>query len=162
MTAITSSLSAPISSEERRTQFIGAVGLVLLRYGLVFFLLLYGTFKFFALEANAIQPLVSSSPFLSWMYPVFGIRGTSTVIGVMEVGLALLIATRHWKPRLSGYASLAASGIFVVTLSFIFTTPGALSPMSPVNGFLLKDLLLLGSALFTSAEALSASRRRAI
>jgi reactive chlorine resistance protein C len=46
----------------------------------------------------------------------------------------------------------------VITLSFLFGTPGALSPFSPLSGFLLKDLLLLGAALFTAAEALREAR----
>lgn len=157
---MTISKSASFSSEDRSVQLIGAAGLGVLRYGLVFLLLMYGGFKFFAFEAEAIQPLVANSPFLAWLYPVFGLRGTSALIGVFEVAAGLLIAARPWFPRASGYASLAASGMFVVTLSFLFTTPTALNPLSPANGFLLKDILLLGAALSTSAEALRASRLR--
>jgi uncharacterized membrane protein YkgB len=157
---MTISKSASFSSEDRSVQLIGAAGLGVLRYGLVFLLLMYGDFKFFAFEAEAIQPLVANSPFLAWLYPVFGLRGTSALIGVFEVAAGLLIAARPWFPRASGYASLAASGMFVVTLSFLFTTPTALNPLSPANGFLLKDILLLGAALSTSAEALRASRLR--
>jgi uncharacterized membrane protein YkgB len=157
----TISSSASLSREQQTARFTGAAGLVLLRYGLVFFLLLYGSFKFFAFEATGIEPLVSNSPFLGWLYPLLGFRGTSALIGVIEVITALLIASRRWFPRVSGYASLAASGIFVTTLSFLVTTPGAISPMSPNNGFLLKDLLLLGAALFTSAEGLRAAGGRA-
>lgn len=159
MSTISSSVS--FSREQQTARFTGAAGLVLLRYGLVFFLLLYGTFKFFAFEATAIEPLVSNSPFLAWLYPLLGLRGTSALIGVVEVITALLIAARPWIPRISGYASLAGGLIFVTTLSFLFTTPGAISPMSPLNGFLLKDILLLGATLFTSAEALRAARDRA-
>jgi len=159
MSAISS--SALFSQEHETARFTGTAGLVLLRYGLVFFLLLYGSFKFFAFEAEAIQPLVSNSPFLAWLYPLFGLRGTSALIGVIEVVTALAIASRHWFPRISGYGSLAASLTFLTTLSFLVTTPGAISPASPLNGFLLKDLLLLGAALFTSAEALTAARGRA-
>lgn len=151
-----------LSREQQTARFTAAAGLMLLRYGLVFFLLLYGGFKFFAFEAQGIQPLVSNSPFLAWLYPLFGLRGTSAVIGVAELLTAVAIASRHWFPRLSGYGSLAASGIFLTTLSFIFTTPGAISPLSPMNGFLLKDLLLLGAALFTTAEALGAARARGV
>jgi reactive chlorine resistance protein C len=43
------------------------------------------------------------------------------------------------------------------TLSFLITTPGALSPTSPLGGFLLKDVILLGAALYTAAEALEAA-----
>src|SRR5688572_11461020 len=114
MSTISSSVS--FSREQQTARFTGAAGLVLLRYGLVFFLLLYGTFKFFAFEANAIEPLVSNSPFLAWLYPLLGLRGTSALIGVGEVITALLIAARPWIPRISGYASLAGSLIFVTTL----------------------------------------------
>ena len=140
--------------EGRRVQLLASTGLWVLRYGLVFFLLTFGSFKFFAFEAEGIRPLVADSPILAWLYPILGVRGTSIVIGVFEVTTGLLIALRRWFPDVSGYGSLAASGIFVITLSFLFTTPGALSPMSPINGFLLKDIMLFGAALFTCAEAL--------
>ena len=141
----------------KRVDTLGRAGLGVSRYGLVFLLILWGSFKFFAFEATAIQPLVSNSPFLSWLYPAFGVRGASAVFGVFEVGSGLLIATRHWWPRLSGYASLAASGMFVITLSFLVTTPDAFGPASPWSGFLLKDIMFLGGALFTAAEALGAA-----
>jgi uncharacterized membrane protein YkgB len=48
---------------------------------------------------------------------------------------------------------LAASGIFLITLSFLVTSPGVLEPTSPWGGFLMKDILLLGAALFTAGEA---------
>lgn len=141
---------------ERSKEIYYNVGIGILRYGLVGLLLLWGSFKFFAFEANAIQPLVEHSPLLGWLLPVFGLRGTSGIIGVFEVGSGLLIATRHWFPRLSAYGSLAATAMFAVTLSFLVTTPGALSPASPINGFLLKDIMFLGGALVTAAEAFSA------
>lgn len=141
----------------QRVDALGRAGLGVLRYGLVFLLVLWGSFKFFAFEAVAIQPLVANSPFLSWMYPAFGMRGTSALFGIFEVGAGLLIATRHWYPRLSGYASLAASGMFVITLSFLVTTPDAFGPGSPWSGFLLKDVMFLGAALYTASEALGAA-----
>ncbi len=141
---------------ERSKEIYYNVGIGILRYGLVGLLLLWGSFKFFAFEANAIQPLVEHSPLLGWLLPVFGLRATSDIIGVFEVGSGLLIATRHWFPRLSAYGSLAATAMFAVTLSFLVTTPGALSISSPINGFLLKDIMFLGGALVTGAEAFSA------
>ena len=147
--------SSPV---DRYIAQLGIAGLGVLRYGLVFLLLLFGSFKFFEFEARGIQPLVEHSPFLAWLYPIFGLRGTSGLIGSIEVLSAGLIAIRRWSARLSGFGSLMASGTFLVTLSFLFTTPGALSPAHPANGFLLKDVVLLGAALFTAAEALRAWR----
>ncbi|HEU5432433.1 MAG TPA: DUF417 family protein [Thermomicrobiales bacterium] len=148
---------ARIFDEARLTRSLGAVGVFILRYGLVFLLVLWGGFKFTAVEANGIQPLVAHSPYLGWLYGVFGLQGTAALFGVCEISAGLLIATRRWLPRVSGYASLAAAGIFLVTLSFLFTTPGALALTSPYNGFLLKDILLLGAAALTAAEALGAA-----
>jgi uncharacterized membrane protein YkgB len=54
-----------------------------------------------------------------------------------------------------------ASGMFLVTLSFLITTPNVFAPSSPWGGFLMKDLILLGAALSTAAEALRASSRTA-
>src|SRR5215213_8311501 len=140
-------------------QALGKVGVGVLRYGLVFLLLLWGAFKFTAFEAEGIKPLVEQSPFLGWLYAVFGVREVSALFGVFELTAGVLIATRRWLPRVSGFASLAAAGMFVVTLSFLLTTPGALALTNPVNGFLLKDILLLGASLLTASEALGAMQR---
>jgi uncharacterized membrane protein YkgB len=133
---------------------IHAVGLALLRYGLAFLLVVIGSYKFFAFEAEGIRPLVSSSPLLAWLYDVFGVREAAALVGTFEIVVGVLISTRQWSPRVSGYASLGASSMFLVTLSFLVTTPGALAPASPFHQFLLKDVVLLGAALVTAAEAL--------
>lgn len=134
---------------ERR---LAPTGLFVLRYGLVFLLVAIGIMKFFEFEAIAIQPLVEHSPLTSWMIDAFGLRGASALIGVSELVVGGMMLTRRWCPRLSGYGSLAAAGTFLVTLSFLFTTPNA------PTGFLMKDLILFGAALSTAAEAFAAAK----
>jgi uncharacterized membrane protein YkgB len=143
-----------------RTRRLAGSARVVLRYGLVALLVLWGGFKFAAFEAEGIRPLVENSPLLSWLYPLFGVRGTSAVIGVMELAAAALMCLRRWKPALSAVGSLLAAGTFLVTLSFLITTPDALSPTSPFGGFLMKDIILLGASLYTAAEALEAATVR--
>lgn len=145
------------SSQDQLAERLAIAGVWVLRYGLALLLLMWGAFKFAAFEAEAIKPLVENSPFLGWLYGVFSVRGTSALFGVFEVVAGVLIAARPWLPRLSGYASLAAAGMFVITLSFLVTTPGALEPTNPAGGFLMKDVMLLGGSLFTAAEALRAA-----
>jgi reactive chlorine resistance protein C len=147
------------SAADARLDRLGRAGVGVLRYGLVFLLLFFGATKFAAFEAEAIRPLVENSPLLGWLYAVLGVRGVSAAVGVAELLAGLLIAARRWLPAVSGYASLAAAGIFLVTLSFLVTTPGALDPAGGAGGFLMKDVMLLGAALFTAAEALRAARR---
>jgi uncharacterized membrane protein YkgB len=153
-------LTALAVFDAARTRRLAAIGQAVLRYGLVALLLVWGSFKFAAFEAEAIRPLVENSPFLSWLYPLLGIRATSSLIGVIEVAAALLICLRRWRPDLSAIGSLVAAGTFLVTLSFLVTTPGVLSPSSPFGGFLMKDIMLLGAALHTAAEALGAAMQR--
>lgn len=129
-------------------------GAFILRYSLVFFLLFFGALKWTSGEANAIQPLVSHSPFLSWLYPAVGVQTGSEVIGVVELIIGGLIALRRWVPFASAIGSIAATGMFVVTLSFLLTTPNVGESLP----FLLKDLTLLGAAVWTAGEGLAASR----
>jgi len=143
-----------------RTRRLATAGRAVLRYGLAALLLLWGASKFTAFEAEAIRPLIQHSPILSWLYPLSGVRGTSALIGVLEIGAALLMGLRRWRPALSAIGSLLASCTFVVTLSFLVTTPGVLAPTNPFGGFLMKDVILLGAALYTAAEALDAARAR--
>jgi uncharacterized membrane protein YkgB len=158
---MTETIHSPILGlfDAGRTRRLAGAGRVVLRYGLVALLLLWGSWKFFDFEAQAIRPLIEHSPLMSWMYPLFGVRGASALIGVVELVAAALICTRRWRPALSAVGSLIAVGTFVGTLSFLVTTPGVLEPSNPWGGFLLKDIILLGAALYTAAEALQAANR---
>ena len=136
------------------------VGTFILRYSLVLIFLGYGLLKFTAYEAAAIAPLTENSPFFSWLNALLGRQGGSDLIGTVEVITAVLIALRLPFPKLSAVGSLMASFALVGTLSFLFTTPG-LDLKSTVAGFLIKDIVLLGAALWTASEALIAARSHA-
>jgi reactive chlorine resistance protein C len=141
---------APTGTTPKAALTLRAISSFILRYSVVFFLLLFGALKWTPAEAKAIQPMVSHSPVFFWLYPTFGVQHGSEVIGVVELVLALLIVLRRWSPRLSAIGSLAASGMFVVTLSFLITTPN-IGDGAP---FLLKDITLLGAALWSASEAM--------
>jgi len=138
-------------------QRAGDLGAVILRYSLVFFFLAFGLYKFTAVEASAIEPLMKHSPVLFWVEPLLGVRGGSALIGIIEITIGALIALRRFSPRWSSYGSLAAAAVLVTTLSFLFTTPG-LDPSSADAGFILKDLTLLGAALWSAGEAARAAK----
>jgi uncharacterized membrane protein YkgB len=137
---------------------------VIMRAGLVIIILWFGLFKFTPTEAQAIQPLLTHSPILSWLYAVTDVRGASRVIGCAEIAIALLIALRPVSWRASAVGSVGAIFMFLTTLSFLFTTPGMWARVDgfPVpagaGGFVIKDLLLLAAALWSAGEALARSR----
>lgn len=133
------------------------VGGGVLRYGLVLLLIGIGLLKFTEAEALAIQPWVAHSPFMGWMYSLMGVQAASNVIGVIEIVTGVLLAVHRWLPRLAAIGGLAASVTFLITLSFMFTTPD-LSP--DTQGFLMKDFMLFGAALWAAGESLDAVRTR--
>lgn len=135
------------------------LGRNLLRYSLVLFFIGFGLYKFTLEEAHGIQPLMANSPFFSWLYPLLGLQGASNAIGMIEISAGVLIALRRWKPFLSGIGSLMAAVALVFTLSFTVTTPGLTPDM---QGFLIKDLTLLGAALWTAGEAFLAASFRIV
>jgi len=150
---------APIASR------VAPVGDVAVRYALVFVIAWIGALKFTTYEANAIQPLVASSPLMSWVYDVFSVTTFSAVLGVVELAIAALIAVKPWAPKTSIVGSVMAIGMFVTTLSFMFTTPGVMAPeaggfpvLSLVGNFLVKDLVLLAAALWTLGDAVRTLR----
>ena len=137
-------------------------GIAVSRYGLAIILLLIGLAKFTPEEAAGIQPLVAHSPLMSWMYAVLSVRGVSNLIGCVELAIAVLLALRPVSARLSFAGSVGAIITFVLTASFLFSTPGAvqlgggISILGAAGQFLIKDLALLGVAVWTAAEALRA------
>lgn len=141
------------------------VGAAVIRYGLAIILLWVGLLKFTAYEAEGIQGLVANSIFFSWAYAVFSVRTFAAIIGTIEIVLGLMILTRPIAPRISAFGSLGAIIMFLITLSFVLTTPGVWQPgygfpfPSPMPGqFLAKDLLSLGAAIWTAGEALRAAK----
>ncbi len=136
------------------------IGERIIRYGLVAILLWVGALKFTAYEAEGIKGLVSNSPLLSWGYGIMSMRSFAAVIGLIEIGSGGLIAARPFAPGLSAIGSYGVIVMALITLSFLFTTPGVWQPgygfpfPSPMPGqFLAKDILLLGAAVWTAGEA---------
>lgn len=124
-----------------------------------------GAMKFTAYEANGIAPLVSNSPALGWLYNYFSVRTFSSLLGVLELLVGLLILSRFVSAKLSAAGAFLSCILFLTTLSFMFSTPGVFEPslglpaLSVAPGqFLLKDLVLLGASVFAFGESLNATR----
>ena len=135
-----------------------------LRYSLILVIAWIGGMKFTAVEAAGIRPLVGSSPFLSWMYALLSVQAVSNVFGVVEISIAMMIALRPWEPKASALGSSLAVVMFLTTLSFLFSLPGwdprlgGFPALSDAGGFLIKDVVLLGSALWSLGESLALVR----
>src|SRR4029079_7138391 len=97
---------------------------------------------------------------MSWLYGFMSRQDVSNLLGGTEIATGFLIALRPLSHRASAVGSALAVVTFLMTLTFLFSLPGwerslgGFPALSGSGGFLLKDLVLLGAALFTLGESL--------
>ena len=128
--------------------------LALLRWALVIVFLWFGAMKFTAYEAAGIAPFIGNSPIMSWL-GVFGTQGQSYFIGVIELSTAIALILGAFHPIFSALGGLMSAATYLITLTFLFTTPGVAEPtaggfpaISAMPGqFRLKDAVLLAASL---------------
>ncbi len=141
------------------------------RYGLALVIIWIGFMKFTAYETTGITPLVSHSPLMAWLLDFMSMRTISAGLGVIEVTTALLIASRRFSVRAAQTGGLMAICTFLITLSFMLSTPGAWAPQlggfpAPSGGalgpgqFLLKDIINLGVSIWVFGEATNALKQQ--
>ena len=126
----------------------------LLRASMVIIFLLFGYQKWFIYEAKVLIPYIGNDPFLSWMYPVFGIQGASWLLGVSEWIFGALLFLGFWNKRLGVLGALGSTITFAVTVTIIPFMPNGWDPaagfpaMAGNVPFLLKDVVLLAVSIY--------------
>ena len=152
----------------QHAETVSSFGTKAVRFSIVIVLTWIGLMKFTAYEAGAIQGLVASSPFISWLYDVLSVQGVSNLIGTIEILTAAALVAGLKFPRIGLVGAVAAAFTFVLTTSFLFTAPGweaslgGFPYLSVVPGqFLLKDIVLFAGSVFLAGESLKAIAQRA-
>jgi uncharacterized membrane protein YkgB len=126
----------------------------LLRASMVIIFLLFGYQKWFIYESKVLIPYIGNDPFLSWMYPVFGIQGASWLLGVSEWIFGALLFLGFWNKRLGVLGALGSTITFAVTVTIIPFMPNGWDPaagfpaMAGNVPFLLKDVVLLAVSIY--------------
>ncbi len=152
----------PDTAPARAAQPLIRGGHLVSRYGLVVVLAWIGSGKYVKMESRV---LIEHSPMMSWIYDVFSVTTVARGLGTMEIVAALLIALRPVSPRACVAGSALAVVLFVGTISFLLTTPGVIAMhfaglpvLSALPGqFLLKDLVLIGVAVWSLGESWAAA-----
>jgi uncharacterized membrane protein YkgB len=126
-----------------------------IRASMVLVFLLFGYQKWFEYEAQALIPFISNGPLISWMYPVFGIRGATFFLGVSEWLFGALLFLGFWNKKLGVLGALGSCFSFVATLTIIPFVPdgwaasaGGFPAMAINVAFLMKDLVLLAASFY--------------
>ena len=125
------------------------------RASLVIIFLFFGYQKWFEYEAQALIPYITHGPLISWMYPVFGVRGAGLFLGVAEWAFGLLLFLGFWNKRLGILGAIGSCFSFVATITIIPFIPngwaasaGGFPAMTETTAFLMKDLVLLAVSFY--------------
>jgi uncharacterized membrane protein YkgB len=126
-----------------------------IRASMVLIFVLFGYQKWFDYEAQVLIPYISNGPLISWMYPVFGVRGASWFLGVSEWLFGLLLFLGFWNKKLGILGALGSCASFIATITIIPFMPdgwaqsaGGFPAMTGNVAFLMKDVVLLAASVY--------------
>jgi uncharacterized membrane protein YkgB len=127
----------------------------LVRASMVIIFLFFGYQKWFDYEAQALIPYISHGPLISWLYPVFGIRGACWFLGVAEWSFGALLFAGFWNKKLGIFGALGGILSFISTITIIPFIPNGWAPsaggfpaMTETVAFLMKDVVLLAVSVY--------------
>jgi uncharacterized membrane protein YkgB len=127
----------------------------LLRAAMVIMFFFFGYQKWFEYEAQVLIPYISNGPLISWLYPVFGVRGASWFLGVAEWSFGALLFLGFWHKGLGVLGAAGSVITFVCTVTIIPFMPngwaasaGGFPAMIGNVAFLMKDVVLLAVSVY--------------
>ena len=127
----------------------------LVRASMVFIYLIFGYQKWFDFEAQGLRPFFTHGPLIFWMYPVFGVRGATHVLGISEWLFAILLLAGFWNKKLGILGALGSIATFLCTVTIIPFFPegwaapaGGFPAMTLPMAFLMKDIVLFAVSFY--------------
>ena len=127
----------------------------IVRASMVILFFFFGYQKWWAYEADRLDPFISNGPLIWWLYPAFGHQGASWFLGVAEWTVGALIFAGFWSKRLGILGALGSTGTFIATVTIIPFMPdgwdaaaGGFPAMTGNVPFLMKDDVLLAVSLY--------------
>lgn len=138
----------------------------LVRASMIILFVFFGYTKWFEYAAQELMPFFQHGPLLSWMYPVFGVRGATRLVGASEWLFGTLLFLGFWNKKLGILGALGATLSFIGTVTIIPFMPngwnasaGGFPAMDGNVPFLMKDVVLLAAAVYLlRQDVLRASR----
>jgi uncharacterized membrane protein YkgB len=134
----------------------------LVRAAMVFTFFAFSIQKWNPYTAEMLAPLISHSPIVFWLIPVFGVRGAGYFLGSTETIFGCLIFLGYWSPRLGILGALGSIVTFIGTTSIIPFLPdgwvqeaGGFPIMTLPVGFLMKDFLFLAASFYLLKQDLT-------
>lgn len=115
------------------------IDIAVLRFCVWLIFLVYGVTKWFDFEVELLKGIISGT-WLEILYTLFGYHGASYFLGVVEGVAYVSLAIGFFKPKASILGDLIVIATGLVTLSL-------LPQLGRFDGFIFKDVLLIGAGL---------------
>lgn len=127
----------------------------LVRASMVIIYFFFGYQKWFNYEAQGLIPFFTHGPLIFWMYPVFGIKASTYLLGASEWLFGALLLAGFWNKKLGILGALGSIVTFLCTVTIIPFMPDGWEPsaggfpaMVGNVAFLMKDLVLLAVSFY--------------
>lgn len=127
----------------------------LVRASMVIIYFFFGYQKWFPYEAQGLIPFFKNGPLISWMYPVFGVQGSSWFLGISEWLFGALLLLGFWNKKLGILGAAGSCVTFIMTITIIPFMPdgwnaaaGGFPAMQGNVAFLMKDLVLFAVSFY--------------
>ena len=140
----------------------------LVRASMVIIYFFFGYQKWFPYEAQGLIPFFTHGPLIFWMYPVFGIKGSTYFLGVSEWLFGALLLAGFWNKKLGILGALGSIATFLCTVTIIPFMPDGWAPsaggfpaMVGNVAFLMKDVVLLAVSFYLLKQDLATVTRAA-
>lgn len=135
--------------------FNGNLDQHLIRASMAFIYFIFGYQKWFEYEAQGLIPFFTHGPLIFWMYPAFGIRGATYLLGVSEWLFGALLLAGFWNRKFGILGALGSVLTFICTVTIIPFFPdgwaaaaGGFPAMTLPMGFLMKDVVVLAVSFY--------------
>lgn len=127
----------------------------LVRASMVIIYFFFGYQKWFDYEVKGLVPFFTHGPLIFWMYPVFGMKGSTYLLGISEWLFGALIFAGFWNKKLGAFGALGSVVTFLCTVTIIPFMPdgwaasaGGFPAMFGNVAFLMKDVVLLAVSVY--------------
>jgi uncharacterized membrane protein YkgB len=127
----------------------------IVRASMVIVYFFFGYQKWFDYEAKGLVPFFTHGPLIFWMYPVFGMKGATYLLGASEWLFGALLFAGFWNKKLGVLGALGSVVTFLCTVTIIPFMPDGWAPsaggfpaMVGNVAFLMKDVVLLAVSIY--------------
>jgi uncharacterized membrane protein YkgB len=134
----------------------------LIRAAMVFEFFAFSIQKWNHYTIEMLVPMISHSPVVFWLLPVFGLRGAGYFLATTETIFGALIFLGYWSPRLGILGALGSIVTYIGTTTIMPFLPGAWAQEAggfPIftlpMGFLIKDVLFLVASFYLLKQDLT-------